>query len=130
MEIEIKKMGKDQNVYSPDRTGFADAEIIDSLYERMMDKILKSDNPALTEKIKDQLVKRLQRCQYYDPRLPDVYYGTEEAATKAQQIGEKLHRMTQDEFLSSAYSYLWLDELPNVSLFKVVDPSVLTPIEQ
>lgn len=127
MEIEINKLGKDQDVYSPNRTGYTDAKTIESLYEMKINRILKIDNTALTEKIKDQLVKRLQRCLFYDPRLPDVYYGSQEAALTAEKIAVKLHRMTPDEFLSTSYSYLWLDELTGTSLYKVVDPSVLTP---
>lgn len=129
MEIKIKKMGEDQNVYSPNRTGFTDAQTVERLYEERINRILKSDNPALTEKIKDQLVKRLQRCLFYDPRLPDVYYGSAEAADKAQQIAQKLHKMTQDEFLASDYPYLWLGELGKASLFKIIDKDVLKPAE-
>lgn len=129
MEIEIKKMGKDQMVYSPNRTGFADAKTIEELYEKKIDWILKLNHSTVTEEIKDKLVKRLQRCQFYDPRLPDIYYGTEESARKAIEIAAKLHTMTEKEFLVSEYPYQWLSELPNVSLFKVVDPSVLTPVE-
>lgn len=129
MKIDMENESNGQQVSSFDKSGFADAKTIESLYGRMMDKILKSNNPALTEKIKGQLVKRLQRCRYYDPRLPDVYYGSAEDAAKAQQIAEKLHRMTPDEFLSSTYSYLWLDDLTGAQLYKVIDPSVLTSVE-
>lgn len=129
MKIEIKKLGKEQKVYSFNKVGYSDPKVIESLYITKIEQLLNGRKEADLSESEKQINLKLQRSIYYDPRLPDVYFVSEETVRKAQQIADKLHKMTQDEFLSGEYSYQWLDELTGTSLYKVIDPSILTSVQ-
>jgi|SRR3990170_271217 len=77
--------------------------------------------------INKDIQNKLFRASMYDPRKSDIYFGTEEVALKAEQISHKLDEMTTGEFMSSSYPYEWLSELPEVTIYKVTNPSVLKP---
>jgi len=75
--------------------------------------------------INKDIQNKLFRASMYDPRKSDIYFGTEEVALKAEQISH--NEMTTGEFMSSSYPYEWLSELPEVTIYKVTNPSVLKP---
>lgn len=104
------------NVFGFDKVGFLSDTEIEELYTKK------------SEFIKDKDIQtKLFRAIMYDPRKSDIYFGTEEAALKAEQIAHKLNEMTTDEFMTSNYSYEWLSELPEETVYKVTNPSVLNP---
>lgn len=67
------------------------------------------------------------KASLYDPRRTDVYFGSKESAEKAQEIANRLHIMSKEEFMASDYPYKWIDELPGVSIYKIVNKKVLIP---
>lgn len=104
----------DENVFGFNKDGF----ISDSEIEELYTKKAKATRDKI---IQDKLFRALM----YDPRKSDIYFGSQEAAEKAEQIAHKLHAMTTDEFLASDYPYNWLDELAGAQILKVTNPGVL-----
>ena len=104
------------NVFGFDKVGFLSDSEIEVLYTKKSEVI--SD--------KDIQIKLL-RAGMYDPRRSDIYFGTEEAAIKAEKIAHKLNEMDTDAFMSSNYPSEWLGELPEATIYKVTNPSVLKP---
>ena len=104
------------NVFGFDKVGFLSDAEIEGLYTKKSEATLDKDIQA-----------KLFRASMYDPRRSDIYFGTEEAALKAEQIAHKLNEMTTDEFVYSSYSYEWLDELPEATIYKVVNPAIIKP---
>lgn len=106
----------DNAAYSFDKNSCPAIEQIEKLYN------LKIKNTS------DGSVKlKLERALFFDPRKPDIFFGSAKGAQKGEVIAEKLNSLSTEEFLSSNYPYQWLDELGGESLFRILDPSVLTP---
>lgn len=53
----------------------------------------------------------LVRSSMYDPRRPDVGFGTKEMVEKGFEIGAKLDKMNEEEFLTSSYTLEWIDTI-------------------
>ncbi len=102
------------NVFGFNKSGFLTDSEIEDLYT------MKSE--ATTDR---NIQDKLFRANMYDPRKTDIYFGAEEAALKAEKIANKLNEMTTDEFMSSNYPYEWLSELPEATVYKVTNPSIL-----
>lgn len=115
------------NAFSFDKAGYVDAQTIGGLYYVKLHTLLRERKEAELSGEERKVYLQLQRAMFYDPRLPDVYFGSKEAADKARQIAGKLHRMTAAEFLAGDYPYLWVDELAGERLLKILNPSVLSP---
>lgn len=112
-------MKTDNNAaYSFDKKSFPTTDQIERLYQQKI------------EKTSDGSIKlKLERALFFDPRKPDIYFGSAEGAQKGEAIAEKLNSLSTEEFLSSDYPSQWLDELGGERLFKILDPSVLTLAE-
>lgn len=107
-----------KTIHSFDKNSCPAVEQIEKLYQRKI------------ENTSDGSVKlKLERALFFDPRKPDIYFGSEKAAQMAEVIADKLNSLSTEEFLSSNYPYEWLDELGGESLFRILDPSVLTLVE-
>lgn len=104
------------NVFGFDKVAFLSDTEIEDLYTRKSELTKDKDIQA-----------KLFRASMYDPRKSDIYFGTEEAAFKAEQIAHKLNEMTTNEFLVSNYPYEWLSELPEATIYKVTNSSALKP---
>ena len=102
------------NVFGFDKVGFLSDSEIEELYTKKSEATLDKDIQA-----------KLFRASMYDPRRSDIYFGTEEAATKAEKIAHKLNKMTLDVFVISSYPCEWLCELPEATILKVTNPSIL-----
>lgn len=73
--------------------------------------------------------QKLFRASMYDPRKSDIYFSTQEAAVLAEKIAHKLSEMTAIEFMSSSYPYEWLDELPETTIYKIINKSILKSVD-
>jgi hypothetical protein len=102
------------NVFGFDKVGFTTDREIEELYSRKSELTDDKDIQA-----------KLLRASLYDPRKSDIYFETEEAASKAEQIAHKLNEMTTDEFMQDNYPAEWLQELQGASIYKIPNPSVL-----
>ncbi|MFH1408187.1 MAG: hypothetical protein ABIG91_04120 [Patescibacteria group bacterium] len=109
---------QNNKVFGFDKTGFLSDLEIEALYQKKSELI--TDKTA-----QDELLK----ASFYDPRKSDIYFGSVESANKGKEIADKLHQMTEEEFLGSDYAYQWFDELSGASLFKIVNKNVLKPQE-
>lgn len=105
-----------KNVYGFDKVEFPTDTEIEELYSRKSELTDDKDIQA-----------KILRASMYDPRKSDIYFGTVEAASKAEQIAHKLVEMTTDEFMESNYPSEWLSELHGVSIYKIANPSVIKP---
>lgn len=102
------------NVFGFDKVGFLSDIEIEELYTKR------------TELTEDKDIQaKLFRASMYDPRKSDIYFITEEAALKAEQIAHKLNEMTTEVFMASNYPAEWLSELPVATIYKVTNPSIL-----
>jgi len=104
------------NVFGFDKVGFPSDTEIEELYSRKSELTQDRDTQA-----------KLLRASMYDPRKSDIYFGTEEAALKAEQIAHKLNGMTTEAFMTGTYPHEWLSELPMATIYKVTNPAVLKP---
>ena len=102
------------NVFGFDKVGFPTDTEIEALYARKSELTDDKDIQA-----------KLLKASMYDPRKSDVYFGTKEAASRAEQIAHELNEMTTDEFMESNYPYEWLEELKGASIYKITSPSIL-----
>lgn len=106
----------DEAAYSFDKNSCPAIEEIERLY-----------NLKIKNTLDDSLKLKLERALFFDPRKPDIYFGSAKGAQKGEAIADKLNSLSPEEFLSSRYPYEWLDELGGSTLYKIIDPSVLTP---
>lgn len=85
-------------------------QIIDQYEKRILFLLNGRQKEQLTEnerKIYDILV----RSSMYDPRRPDVGFGNKEMVEKGFEIGAKLDKMSEEEFLTSSYTLEWIDTI-------------------
>lgn len=102
------------NIFSFSKSCFLSDSEIEELYAKKI------------ESTHDQGIQtKLLRASLYDPRRTDIYFSTQEVATQAEKIAHKLNEMTTDEFMTSSYPYGWLSELPEATIYKVTNPSIL-----
>lgn len=106
------------NVFGFDKVGFPADDEIEQLYARKSELTDDKDIQA-----------KLLKASMYDPRKSDIYFGTEEEASKAEQIAHKLNQMATDEFMESNYPLEWFSELQGASIYKIANPEVLKPQE-
>lgn len=53
----------------------------------------------------------LVRASMYDPRRPDVGFGSKEMVEKGFEIGAKLDKMSEKEFMINSYVLEWIDAI-------------------
>lgn len=111
-------MKQNTPVYSFDKSGYLASSQIQKLYEQ-----------KLKTTLDDHIKPQIQKAMFYDPRRNDIYFSSVVASQKGKIIADKLSSMSEEEFLKSDYSYLWINELAGDSIFKVVNPSVLTSVQ-
>ncbi len=107
---------------------------IRELYEKKLDIPQEKQGKDLPQRIREAYVTgdelgsflRLRRAKEYDPRYPRLYFSTEEAAKKASVIAERLHKMSDEEFLYSGLPYTFLDEIGSYNI-KTSEKTPLTP---
>lgn len=108
---------QNNTVFGINKNSYLTDSEIERLYREKIEAL--SDNE---KEIKNKLFK----ASLYDPRRTDIYFGSEEAANKAQQVGDKLHLMTKEDFMSGDYPYKWIDELAGESIFRIINKKVLS----
>lgn len=85
-------------------------QIIDQYEKRIMFLLNGRQKEQLTEserKTYDILV----RASMYDPRRPDVGFGTKEMVEKGFEIGAKLDTLSDEQFLTDPYVLEWIDTI-------------------
>ncbi len=85
-------------------------QIVAQYEKRVLALLNGREKEQLTEderKIYDILV----RSSMYDPRRPDVGFGTKEMVEKGYEISAKLDALSDEQFLTDSYVLKWIDAI-------------------
>lgn len=96
-------------IHASDKGFEYDYEQINKQYSTRIDYLMKSDKKE-EDKIKEKEI--LLHNASIDPRLPNIFYGTEEKARKSLRIAHRLQALSDEEFLTNPYVLDWSNKHP------------------
>lgn len=82
-----------------------------SQYDRRIDSILDGRVYYEISPEEKEQIDTLQRSATFDPRRPDVGYGTREMAENGIEIAKKLNAFSEEEFNGNPYVLQWIYEI-------------------
>src|SRR3989304_5368531 len=114
----VELLCKPQRIYTFARGKYRSPEEIAKLYQRKKEVLLQGRDLSQLYDEEKQVHLNLNFARWYDPRLPDVYFSSEDSAKLGKAIADKLDKMEDEEFMGSRYPHSWPGEL-KATLFKV-----------
>lgn len=90
-----------------------------SQYDQRIAAVLRGRKHSDLNTIEQMICDQLVRFQLYDPRRPDVGFGSEETLRKSLETAARLAELSDEEFQKSEYVLTWMYELDDA--FKVTN---------
>ncbi len=117
--IDMKVYKTKEGHYTFKKNKYKSADKIRELYEEKLDIPQEKQGKDLPQDIREAYVTndgfgsflRLRRVKDYDPRYPTTFFTTKKATETGYMFAERLHNMTDKEFLYSGLPYTFLDEI-------------------
>ena len=106
-----------EGYYTFKKDKYKSADAIKALYKRKLDIPVEEQVEGLSEKIKNDYVLngdhfglylQIERMAKCDPRYPTIFFKSKEGAREGQILAEKLHKMSDKEFLYSGVLFTYL----------------------
>ena len=115
--MEIYKT--DEGYYTFNKAKYKPPDEIRELYEMKLEILEEQQGKDLPKDIREAYVindpfgsyLRLRKARKLDPRYPFVLFTGENEAKIAYEFAEKLHKMTDKEFLFSGFPYIFMDKI-------------------